>query len=58
LEAIEAIGLLSIVGEVKLARKVFSPEMTLDVESLPAGVYVLQAQSKSGEKRSIRFVKQ
>lgn len=58
LDAIEALELLSIVGEVQLARKVFSPEMTLDVESLPAGVYVLQVQSKFGGKRSVRLVKQ
>lgn len=58
LDVASEIQLLGIMGDVLLVRPVFSPEMTLDVEALPSGVYLLQVRSKTGEKRGIRFVKQ
>ena len=58
LDAAVEIQLLGIMGDVQWVRQVFSPEMTLDVEPLPAGMYLLQVRSKTGEQRGIRFVKQ
>lgn len=58
LDAAAELELNSLLGQQIMLRQVDSATMSLDVEDLSAGMYLLRVRSKSGEQRSIRVVKQ
>jgi cephalosporin-C deacetylase len=57
LDAVSELELYSLLGQPILYRQVNAATMSLDIASLPDGMYLLQIRSKSGEKRSIRVYK-
>jgi len=58
LEAATELELSSVLGQQVMLRQVDAADMSLSMEHLPTGLYLLQVRSGSGEKRSVRVVKQ